>query len=129
MTVKFKGGLEPKVYTRLEDLKRKGDRCAYETTKLPYTVTSSYNCDFTFTMVSGATVYLEVKGYFSYKDRVKMQNVCEQYPDHDIRMVFQKNNKLNKKATMTYGDWCDKRGIPWILEKDITREWLEKDFS
>ena len=125
----LKGSLEPKVLAVLKERAEPTYEVSYETTVLPYTVAANYISDFTCVRVGSEerVVYLESKGYFSYKDRVKMQNVCEQYPDLDIRMVFQKNNKLSRKAKMTYGEWCDKRDIPWILYEDITLEWLEKD--
>jgi hypothetical protein len=120
----FKGGLEPRVYDRLTRHIKKGDQIDYEPEKVPYTVSYNYKCDFRVTNTEGKTVYLESKGYFPYKDRVKMQNVVEQYPDRDIRMVFDKNNRLSSRSQTTYGDWCDKHGIRWILLQDLTYEWM-----
>lgn len=128
---KFKGKLEPVIFKKLLDVTLDGWDILYEETNMPYTISAIYNCDFTCVSrgPKRSPVYLEGKGFFSYKDRVKMQNVCEQYPYHDIRMVFQKNNKLSRNAKMTYGEWCDKRNIPWILVEDITLDWLLEEYT
>ena len=120
----FKGGLEPKVHKRLQAICDPSMIVDYETDKLPYHIMANYTPDFPITLSDGHIVYLEVKGYFSVDDRRKMQAVFECYPDLDIRMVFDKDNKLNKNAKMTYGGWCDKRGIKWTTLQNLTKEWL-----
>lgn len=68
-------------------------------------------------------MFLEVKGYLSPDDRSKMLLVKEQYPDLDIRFVFDKDNKLNSKSKTRYSTWCEKKGFPYTF-KTIPEDWL-----
>lgn len=95
----------------------------YETEKLEYKTTAIYKPDFIITFADGRKMYLEVKGYLSTDDRKKMLSVKEHHPDADIRFVFEKDNKLNKKAKMTYSKWCEKNNFPYCF-KTIPNEWL-----
>ena len=57
-------------------------------------------------------------------DRVKHLLVQEQYPDLDIRFLFQNAyNKIHKKSKTRYCDWCDKYGFQWT-DKEIPKKWL-----
>lgn len=71
---------------------------------------------------------IESKGLWDRTSRAKMALVIEQNPDRDIRMLFMRNNRINKAAKMTYGDWCDKRGIKWAvsLKGEVPEEWLNE---
>ena len=61
---------------------------------------------------------------FDSADRVKHLLVKEQYPDLDLRFVFQNAHaKLYKGAKGTNADWCDKHGIQWA-HKLIPDGWL-----
>lgn len=97
----------------------------YESVRIPYTVPESkhyYTPD--FELPNG--VIIEAKGIFDRIARAKMALVLEQNPDRDIRILFMRNNKVNKNSKMTYGDWCTKRGIKWAvsLAGEIPEEWL-----
>jgi hypothetical protein len=70
-------------------------------------------------------IIIEAKGKWTIEDRKKMVNVIEQNPDLDIRMLFQYDNKLNKRAKMRYSDWCERREIVYAVGK-IPAEWLEE---
>ncbi len=110
--------------TFAEDMKTRGVRYHYEPTRISYVTEALYLPDF----VVGNMVYLEVKGYFKPSDRKKMREVKKSNPDLDIRLVFQKNNKLTKSPkSMTYGDWADKHGFKWCVGV-IPKEW-EKEFK
>jgi len=72
-------------------------------------------------------IFIEAKGYFDKGDRVKMQLVKEQYPDHDIRIVFlNSKNKIYRGSKTTYGMWADKHGFEWA-EGAVPEEWLKDD--
>ncbi len=103
---KLKGGFEPKVLAMLE--KVAGVTIQYEPDKFKYVTTHIYTPDFKVTLPSGKEFYLESKGYFKYEDRSKMVAMKAQYPDLDIRMLFQRDNKLGKG---TYSSWCEKNNI------------------
>lgn len=116
----MKGGFEPIIYEQLKD------KCdvSYEATRLPYVTHHSYIPDFKVDTSSGHSFYVEVKGYFRTADQVKMRAVKLANPEVDIRIVFQKNNKINKHSKMYYSDWAEKYGFPFAIGT-IPEEWLE----
>ena len=71
---------------------------------------------------------LEVKGRFMAEDRKKHLFIKSQYPDLDIRFVFDNPyRKLYKGGKMTYADWCNKYGYQFCkLNEGIPQEWLDK---
>lgn len=86
-----------------------------------------YKPDFIFQKKDGGTMYVELKGVFLPADRSKMKCVTEQYPNLDIRMLFQRaSNTLSKKSNTTYGDWCDKNGIKWAEGDRLPVSWLNE---
>lgn len=118
----YRSGYEKKVK---ESLERHGVDFKYESEHLKYNVPASnhrYVPDFTLPN----TVIIEAKGKFDAAARKKMMLVIEQNPGRDIRMLFMRNNKLNKSSKTTYGDWCDKRGIKWAvsLNGEVPEEWV-----
>jgi len=70
-------------------------------------------------------IIIEAKGKWTIEDRKKMANVREQNPNLDIRMLFQFDNKLNRRAKTRYSDWCKQRCIPYAVGK-IPQEWLDE---
>lgn len=74
-----------------------------------------YKPDFRVLKTDGSYMYIETKGFFDYEARNKMATVREQYPDLDLRIVFQKpDKKLSKsKTSMAYSSWADKHGYEW----------------
>ena len=63
--------------------------------------------------------YLEVKGYWTAEDRMKMRCVLALHHDLDLTMVFHQNNKLNKSNPTRYLEYCDKYGIKALLVRDL----------
>ena len=59
--------------------------------------------------------YLEAKGYFRAEDRVKLLSVRDNYPDMDLRLVFQKDNKVHRTSKMKYSDWAEKHGFQYCV--------------
>lgn len=124
MTQTFKGKLEPKVFKRLTQLKIKNIQ--YEVDTFKYNVPKNYTPDFKYTY-RNKVKYLEVKGYLRYEDKKKLELIKTQYPDLDLKLVFQKDNKITKRHKMRYSDWAKKWGFKyWVLEDmgDITKEFL-----
>lgn len=117
----MKGGFEPLIYEQLTKAKVK---VSYEETKLPYVTHHYYVPDFEVNTRSGTTFFLEVKGYFRTADQVKMRAVKTANPDLDIRLIFQKDNRLNKFSKMHYSDWATKYGFPFAIG-ELPKEWLE----
>lgn len=88
---------------------------SYEEEKLSYIIPETkhtYTPDFIITTKSGKKIYIESKGRFSTKDRKKMVLVKEQYPELDIRIVFQNANiTITPQSKTTVSEWCIKHGF------------------
>lgn len=98
----------------------------YEITVIPYTVPESkhkYTVDWTFT--NG--ILCETKGYLSdHQERNKYVLLKQQYPDLDLRFVFDNVNKLCGGTKYTHGSWATKHGFPFcsIKDVDIIKGWI-----
>lgn len=69
-------------------------------------------------------IIIEAKGLFEIEDRQKHLLVKQQYPNLDIRFVFQNsNNKIYKGSKTTYADWCKKNGFKFA-NKLIPASWF-----
>lgn len=115
----FRSGLEVKVATKL---KESGVEFEYETLKIKYRVDEirTYTPDFVFP--NGLIV--ETKGYFDSNDRKKHLLIKVQFPELDIRFVFQNSaTKIRKGSKTSYGDWCQKNGFIYA-DKEVPKEWL-----
>ena len=126
--IEFKSLLEIEYYKKLEKMtKRRGIKLDFEKDKIPYTLVShhNYHCDMTLTFPDGHKRFIEIKGYLRPKDRTKMKATKDQHPELDIRIVFAKDNKLNKNSNTRYSTWAKKLGIPYAVGR-IPAEWLNR---
>jgi hypothetical protein len=115
----WRSGLEERV---AKELKEAGVKYEYETQKIKYRVEEDRTYTPDFILPNG--IIVETKGRFMQADRKKHLLIKKQYPDYDIRFVFQNSRaKLYKGAKSTYGDWCDKHGFLYA-DKSIPKEWL-----
>lgn len=117
---KLKSELEKRI---AKELKKTRHKVEYESTDLDYVIRKKYVPDFTVTDERGRVVYIEVKGWFRIEDRIKMRAVKDTNPDIDIRLLFDKDNKLSKHSRMTYSTWAEKYGFPYAIGS-VPREWL-----
>lgn len=122
MDRKLRSGYERKIRKCLE---QKEVDYTYESMVIEYTVPESkhkYVPD--FILPNG--VIVEGKGYWDAASRQKMARVIEQHPELDIRILFQRNNAINKKSKTHYSDWCSKRRIKFAISPQglIPEEWL-----
>ena len=121
---RFKNQFEIELYKDLRRHQRKGKyKIGYETEKLRYTLERYYLPDFVLTRKDGSKIYIEGKGYFRADDRQKTLKIKEQYPGIDLRIVFYKNGKLDKRSKTRYSEWAERNGIPWAIQT-IPIEWL-----
>ena len=111
------------------DLRSKCIGYDYEADKFKYVPTiRSYCPDFRFKKRSrsGGFMYIEYKGNLRGSDRTTLKLIKKQYPDLDLRLVFEKPmNKLNKKSKTTYADWAKQYGFPWA-ERVLPPEWAKE---
>lgn len=117
---KYRSKFEQHIAT---DLRKKGVEFEYETLKIPFKVPESkhtYKPD--FILPSG--ICIEAKGRFDNDARKKMAVVIEQSRGtRDIRMLFMRDQPLQKGAKNFYSDWCNARGIKFAIG-GIPDEWL-----
>lgn len=122
----FRSGLEDNVN---DMLKEHNKAFSYESEKISYIqpeTKHNYTPDFVLNKIVGSKMYIETKGRWVKTDRLKFDLIFEQYPDIDIRFVFQNPNaKLYKGSKTTYAQYCDKKGWRWA-KKEIPEEWLKE---
>lgn len=71
-------------------------------------------------------VIVEAKGKFDPKQRARFEGLVKAHPDKDIRIVFQRDNKLKKGGDKRYSDWCEEKGVKYAIG-DIPDEWTSED--
>ena len=122
----FRSGLEDNVN---DLLKEQNKSFSYESEKISYIqpqTKHNYTPDFVLNKIDGNKMYVETKGRWVKTDRLKFDLIFQQYPDIDIRFVFQNPNaKLYKGSKTTYAQYCDKKGWHWA-KKEIPEEWLKE---
>jgi hypothetical protein len=121
----FKSPLEYNTYKWLQQ-KRKGKsfNIEYETEKLDYVLIRNYLPDFILKFDDGRKIYIETKGYLRGEDRAKLLAVRDRHPDLDLRLVFSKDNRLNRKSRSRYSCWAKRHGFTYSVGT-IPMEWLE----
>ena len=98
----------------------------YEPEKLAYELKKTYTPDWVITFPSGIKRYIETKGYFRPEDRTKILSVLRHHPDIDLRLVFQRDNFLNKGSKTRYSDWAKQHGVTFALGT-IPTAWMRED--
>ena len=121
--IKFRSKSEENVCHLLVDL---NIPIRYEEIKLDYEWRENKTYTPDFELPNG--IILEVKGRFVLEDRKKHLFIRDQYPDLDIRFIFDNpNKKLYKRGRMTYAAWCDKHNFIYCKRSDgIPEEWLNE---
>ena len=116
----YRSGLEEKIQTQLAEAKIKAQ---YEPGRIPYTVApKTYTPD--FILPNG--IVIETKGYFLPADRTKHLAIKAQYPNIDLRFIFQNpKQRLNKTSRTTYEAWCIQHGFIYAA-KWIPQTWLDE---
>lgn len=115
----YRSGFEDDV---AQELRSKGIKFTYEKEKIKWVdmKVRTYTPDF----VLSNGIIVETKGRFVASDRRKHKEIQKQFPDLDIRFVFQNSRaKLYKGAKSSYGDWCNKYGFKYA-DKSIPDDWL-----
>lgn len=91
-----------------------------------------YTVDFDVYVGHAATFgfHIETKGIFSPSDRAKMLLMKEQHPKVEIRLVFQRDNKIpvrgkqpRKKKPTSYTEWAKFHGFKYAVG-EVPKEWL-----
>lgn len=120
---RYRSGFEQRV---AKDLEKREIDFRYEKVKIKY-VKPARHSTYTPDFILPNGIIIEAKGYFEASDRVKHLTIRDQYPDLDIRFVFQNHGtRLTPNSKTTYGDWCVKHGF-LFAQKTIPAEWLEEE--
>ena len=117
--LKLKSKFEYDVAKWLRSVKQK---VRYEEIRIKYAVMRHryYKPDF----ILNNGIIIEAKGWLRPSDRTKHLLIQAQYPDLDIRFLFQNANNLLRKGSKTrYSDWCAKHGFLYA-HQEIPKEWL-----
>lgn len=104
-----------------ESLNKRGLSFNYEGQALTYHIEAVYTPD--FILPNG--VIVETKGHFPPEDRRKMLAIKAQYPQLDIRLVFQNADvKLSRAPrALTYWQWAERHQFIWA-EGHIPTTWF-----
>lgn len=122
----LKGSFEPEVLKGLQALKRKHKYSfEYEPESLEYIVSHWYTPDFRIKRNDGSIFFIESKGYFTAQDRNKLKQIKKQHSNIDLRLIFQKDNKLHKSSNTRYSDWCQKNNFIYAIGC-IPEEWFNE---
>ncbi len=69
--------------------------------------------------------FLETKGRLTSVDRTKMLAVIKEYPTVKFRMLFMRDEPLNKGKKAKYSDWCKRKGIEYAVGTELPKEWYK----
>ena len=117
----YRSGFEDDV---ARELRSKNIDFEYEKNKIKWVdiKVRTYTPDF----VLSNGIIIETKGRFVANDRRKHKEISKQFPELDIRFVFQNSRaKLYKGAKSSYGDWCKKYGFRYA-DKSIPDNWTKE---
>ena len=67
---------------------------------------------------------IETKGRFTAQDRRKMLAVKKEHPEYKWAMLFMRDNKIHKRSTTHYSDWCMENDFDFSIG-DLKKEWLQ----
>ncbi len=126
----YRSGFEVDVARVLKEHEdKRGFHWGYETEVLEYTVppkparVAKYTPDFPITNKSGKVWYLEAKGRWTVADRKKHVMLKTQHPELDIKIFFQRDNKIRTGSKTKYTDFCRKHNIPCCV-KELDMNWF-----
>lgn len=122
-TKKVRSGLEKKVVQCLTERKVKFE---YETKRLKYTVPEKYREYIPDFYIEDQDLYIEAKGIFDREAREKMGYIKAQHPELNIKLLFQRDNKIAKNSKTRYSDWARKNGYDFAVSEngEIPESWL-----
>jgi len=118
----YRSGLEERIARELE---QEGVSYEFEPLKIPY-VPPAKQRTYTPDFILPNGLIIETKGRFITADRQKHKFIKDQYPELDIRFLFQRaDQKITKGSKTSYADWCNKYGFKWA-EGSIPKAWLNE---
>lgn len=124
----FKSGLETVVDSKLKEEKLNSEYEKHIINYVQPATTHKYTPDFKIVNSNGQEIFLETKGRWVLQDRKKMKLIKEQYPNLDIRIIFQNPDmRISKSSKTTYGQIATKLGYTWCdYRQGIPSTWIEQ---
>jgi len=130
---KYRSKLEERLAKQLTE---SGIEFSYETLKISYEIPArkaKYTPDFIIGELNGTKppLVIEAKGRFrTAQDRQKLLLVKEQYPDLDLRLVFQNaKTPIYPGSPTPCSKWAEDNGFLWADHGKIPEEWLQQKTS
>lgn len=127
-----RSGLEERVR---KDLDRRKVPYEYESLKIPYYKLVCNNCghpvkkgNYIPDFIIGSVI-VEAKGRFTAIDRAKHLAVHKLNPEIDLRILFQRNQKISKISKTHYTDWCETHNIQYAIGEKVPEEWVKDGLS
>jgi hypothetical protein len=71
-------------------------------------------------------IIIETKGKFSSADRTKFLAIKASNPTIDLRLVFQRDNKLRRNSETHYSDWAKAHGFTYHVGLKLPPKWLKE---
>ena len=115
----YRSGFEAEVGPPLET-----HGALYEPVRIQYDLhlRATYTPDW---LLPDQCIVLEAKGRFPKEDRDKLLLIKQQYPDLDIRIIFQSlTAKTSPKVGQTYAQWAEVNGFPCCKGPGVPDDWL-----
>jgi hypothetical protein len=121
-----------------ENLDERGYGYGYETRTYNYTKvicpccggiaqSGEYTPDFVFERGNIVYLLVEGKGQFTPDDRRKLINVTRENPGINLRILFQKNDRLGKGSETRNTDWALKHGFYCAVGEVIPDAWIRNE--
>lgn len=117
---KSRSGYEEKIR---RDLQLKGVSFLHEPIKIEYiqpAIRRYYIPDF----ITEQGIVVEAKGIFDLEDRKKHLYIKENYPELEVRFVFQRDQPIRKGSKVRYSDWCKANGFKYAIGR-IPKDWFK----
>ena len=115
---KFRSDLEGQVADQLD---KQCVKYRFEPHWIRYQIEKKYKPD--FLLPNG--ILIEVKGWFKFDDQRKHKLIKSQYPELDIRFVFQKINNKVQGGRFTNKEWCEKYDFKFA-ESIVPNSWIHE---
>ncbi len=86
-------------------------------------VTRVYTPDF---LVNNEKTILEPKGRLTAKERRKFEWILKSNPTIDLRLIFQRDNRIRPKSFVYYSDWAKKNNFTYIVGDKLPTNWIKE---
>jgi hypothetical protein len=74
----------------------------------------------------GPSSYIETKGRLTSGDRKLLKGVRECNPDIDLRLIFDRDNKLSKQSKTRYSEWAAQFGFAYAIGGRVPPNWIKE---